>query len=49
MKAKYDSLECTACGKSEESQEHILDCTVLNEDKVQKIVNMIFRHLMHYG
>lgn len=33
MKGKYDSLECTACGKSEESQEHILDCAVLNEDK----------------
>ena len=33
MKGKYDSLECTACGKSEESQENILDCAVLNEDK----------------
>ena len=33
MKGKYESLECTACGKSEESQEHILDCAVLNEDK----------------
>ena len=30
LKGKYDLLECDACGKEEETQEHILLCTEIN-------------------
>ena len=30
---QYDTLECDACGKEEETQEHILVCEELNKDK----------------
>ena len=33
LKGKYDTLECDACGKEEETQEHILVCEKLNKDK----------------
>ena len=33
LKGKYDTLECDACGKEEETQEHILVCEELNKDK----------------
>ena len=33
LKGKYDNLECGACGLAEESQHHILECEVLNENK----------------
>ena len=32
LKGKYDTLECDACGKEEETQEHILVCEELNRD-----------------
>ena len=30
LKGKYDLLQCDACGKEEETQEHILLCTEIN-------------------
>ena len=33
MKSMYDSLECTACGIEEEHQQHILECSILNQNK----------------
>ena len=33
LKGKYDTLECDACGKDEETQQHILVCEELNKDK----------------
>ena len=33
LKGKYVTLECDACGKEEETQEHILVCEELNKDK----------------
>ena len=32
LKGKYDMLECDACGKEEETQEHILLCTEINKN-----------------
>ena len=32
MKSMYDSLECTACGIEEENQQHILECSILNQN-----------------
>ena len=31
QKYKYESYECEACGLSDESQEHVLNCTVMIE------------------
>ena len=33
LKGKYDTLECDACGKEKETQQHILVCEELNKDK----------------
>ena len=33
MKSMYDSLECTACGIEEENKQHILECSILNQNK----------------
>ena len=29
MKNKYESNECEACGKNEETQEHVLNCEII--------------------
>ena len=34
LKEKYDLLECDACGREEETQEHILLCTDINTNKL---------------
>ena len=39
LKGMYDNLECTACGQEEETQEHIINCSKLNENKLEKNVN----------
>ena len=45
LKGKYDDLECGACGFVEESQQHIVECKVLNNHKVldeikyEKLIN----------
>ena len=44
MKGNFDSLECRACEKTEESQKHIVqECKILNEDtenvKYEKLFN----------
>ena len=33
LKGTYDSLECGACGKEEESQKHVIFCEELNRNK----------------
>ena len=49
LKGMYDNLECTACGLEEETQEHIINCTKLNENKLEKNVNYekIFNGTVH--
>ena len=32
-KAKYESFECEACKKEEETQKHIIECTEINKGK----------------
>ena len=34
LKGKYDDLECGACGLVEESQQHIVECKMLNNNKI---------------
>ena len=36
LKGKYDDLECGACGLVEESQQHIVECKVLNNNKLSE-------------
>jgi hypothetical protein len=33
LRGMYDNLECGACGIEEETQQHIIKCKVLNENK----------------
>ena len=39
LKGIYDNLECSACGKEEESQKHIVLCEELNKEQNNKKVN----------
>ena len=39
LKGMYDNLDCSACGIEEESQEHIINCTKLNGNKLEKNAN----------
>ena len=43
LNGKYDTLECDACGKEEETQQHILECEELNKDK--EIQEVKYEHL----
>ena len=39
MKNRYESLECEACKLAEETQEHILECEILNKKEDNQIYN----------
>ena len=39
MKNRYESLECGACKLAEETQEHILECEILNKKEDNQIYN----------
>ena len=38
IKGKYDSLECGACGLAEESQQHIIECEKISDNKHTKVI-----------
>ena len=38
LKGKYDSLECGACGLAEESQQHIIECEKISDNKHTKVI-----------
>ena len=38
LQGNYETLECKACGGDYETQEHILACTVINENRtIEKV------------
>ena len=39
LKGNYETLECEACGGDDETQEHILACKVINENRTIEQVN----------
>ena len=45
LKGTYDNLECGACGISEETQQHIIECKELNKNK--KSENIIYSKILN--
>ena len=47
LQGNYETLECEACGGDDETQEHILVCKVINEDRrIEKVFSdlVILKH-----
>ena len=45
LKGTYDNLECGACGISEETQQHIIECKELNKNKNSE--NIIYSKILN--